>query len=57
MIAGLAYECCAGYSHPLDGQSIDFVPPIEASELPEPWLTLWLETQREAMISKGSATA
>lgn len=40
MIAGLAYDCCAGYSHPLDGQSIEFDPPIETSELPGPWLGL-----------------
>jgi hypothetical protein len=40
MISGLAYDCCAGYSHPLDGQSIDFDPPISAGELPEPWLGL-----------------
>jgi hypothetical protein len=53
MIAGLVYECCAGYSHPLDGQSIDFDPPISAGEVPEPWLTLWLE----GAMPDSSATA
>jgi hypothetical protein len=53
MIAGLAYECCAGYSHPLDGQSIDFDPPIGREEVPAPWLTLWLE----GAMPDSSATA
>jgi hypothetical protein len=47
MIAGLAYDCCAGYSHPLHGQSIEFDPPISQEEVPAPWSMLWLEIQRE----------
>lgn len=42
-IAALASDC-AGYSHSLDGQFIDFDPPIEVAELSEPWSTLRLGT-------------
>lgn len=40
MIAGLAYDCCSGYSHPLDGAMIEFDPPICVKDVPEPWLGL-----------------
>jgi hypothetical protein len=52
-IAGLAYGCCVGYSHPLDGQSIEFDPPIGVEDIPGPWSTLWLE----GAMPDSSATA
>jgi hypothetical protein len=46
-IAGFRYDACAGYEHPLDGQSITFDPPIDRDQLPSPWRELRLEVDAE----------
>lgn len=46
-----------GYSHPLDGQVIEFDPPIGGDDLPAPWLTLWQEPPQEGAIPERSVTA
>jgi hypothetical protein len=39
-IGGLMYQACSGYQHPLDGQSIDFEPPLGPDQVPAPWRAL-----------------
>jgi hypothetical protein len=43
-IGGLMYQACAGYHHPLDGQSIDFDPTLWPDQVPAPWRQL-LDTE------------
>jgi hypothetical protein len=43
-ISGLHYTACEGYSHPLDGQSIDFgAHGIARDQVPSPWRELLIE--------------
>jgi hypothetical protein len=44
-------------SHPLDGQLIEFDPPIDGGDSPSQWLTLWQGTQQEGAILERSVTA
>ena len=46
-IGGLIYHACPGYQHQLDGQEIDFDPPVERDKVPAPWRALLEETHRE----------
>jgi hypothetical protein len=39
-VAGISYAACAGYDHPLDGQSIMFDEPLAREEVPSPWREL-----------------
>jgi len=40
-ISGIHYKACGGYSHPLDGQGIDFGEHgIERAQVPSPWREL-----------------
>lgn len=42
-IGGLHYRAVEGFSHPLDGQSIEFDPPIDAYDVPSPWRELLVD--------------
>jgi hypothetical protein len=43
-ISGIHYTACDGYTHPLDGQSIDFGDyGIPSEEVPSPWRELLVE--------------
>lgn len=41
LVSGIEYSACAGYSHPLDGQRVDFGEPgIPRLQVPAPWREL-----------------